>query len=61
MSFGFVKNGGMSAEALVFFKPELAAATLYRRKQAGLLLLPLIPAFAAIRAVAGAATRGLRR
>ena len=28
----------MSAEALVFFKPELAAATLYRRKRAGLLL-----------------------
>ena len=38
LSFGFVKNGGMSAEALVFFKPELAALTLYRRKRAGLLL-----------------------
>jgi threonine aldolase len=38
LSFGFVKNGGMSAEALVFFKPELADATLYRRKRAGLLL-----------------------
>ncbi|BCA60105.1 threonine aldolase family protein [Sphingomonas sp. HMP6] len=38
LSFGFVKNGGMSAEALIFFKPELAAATLYRRKRAGLLL-----------------------
>ena len=38
LSFGFVKNGGMSAECLVFFKPELAAATLYRRKRAGLLL-----------------------
>ncbi|MCW3846368.1 beta-eliminating lyase-related protein [Sphingomonas sp. LB-2] len=37
LSFGFVKNGGMSAEALVFFKPELAAATLIRRKRAGLL------------------------
>lgn len=37
LSFGFVKNGGMSAEALVFFKPELADATLYRRKRAGLL------------------------
>jgi len=37
LSFGFVKNGGMSAEALVFFKPELAEATLYRRKRAGLL------------------------
>lgn len=38
LSFGFVKNGGMSAEALVFFKPGLADATLYRRKRAGLLL-----------------------
>ncbi|MFA6124748.1 MAG: beta-eliminating lyase-related protein [Sphingomonas sp.] len=38
LSFGFIKNGGMSAEALIFFKPELAAATLYRRKRAGLLL-----------------------
>lgn len=38
LSFGFVKNGGMSAEALVFFRPELADATLYRRKRAGLLL-----------------------
>ena len=38
LSFGFVKNGGMIAEALVFFKPELAAATHYRRKRAGLLL-----------------------
>ena len=37
LSFGFVKNGGMSAEALIFFRPELAAATLYRRKRAGLL------------------------
>ncbi|GGB28037.1 L-threonine aldolase [Sphingomonas metalli] len=38
LSFGFVKNGGMSAEALVFFDPDLAAATLRRRKRAGLLL-----------------------
>jgi len=38
LSFGFVKNGGLSAEALIFFKPELAAATLYRRKRAGHLL-----------------------
>ncbi|MFZ5748244.1 MAG: threonine aldolase family protein [Pseudomonadota bacterium] len=38
LSFGFVKNGGMSAEALVFFRPGLADATLYRRKRAGLLL-----------------------
>lgn len=35
LSFGFVKNGGMSAEALIFFRPELAHATLYRRKRAG--------------------------
>lgn len=38
LSFGFVKNGGMSAEALIFFRPKLAEATLYRRKRAGLLL-----------------------
>ncbi|MCW3837187.1 threonine aldolase family protein [Sphingomonas canadensis] len=38
LSFGFVKNGGMNAEALVFFRPELAAPTLVRRKRAGLLL-----------------------
>jgi len=37
LSFGFVKNGGMNAEALVFFKTELADASLYRRKRAGLL------------------------
>lgn len=35
LSFGFVKNGGLSAEALIFFRPELADATLYRRKRAG--------------------------
>ncbi len=38
LSFGFVKNGGMSAEALVFFDPARAAATHYRRKRAGHLL-----------------------
>jgi threonine aldolase len=37
LSFGFVKNGGMNAEALIFFRPELAQATLIRRKRAGLL------------------------
>ena len=37
LSFGFIKNGGMSAEALVFFDPALAEASLYRRKRAGLL------------------------
>ena len=35
LSFGFVKNGGLCAEALIFFRPELAEATLYRRKRAG--------------------------
>jgi len=35
LSFGFVKNGGMSAEALIFFDRELAAETHYRRKRAG--------------------------
>jgi threonine aldolase len=38
LSFGFVKNGGMSAEALIFFRPEFAHATHYRRKRAGHLL-----------------------
>ena len=38
LSFGFVKNGGMSAEALIFFKPELAAEAKVRRKRAGHLL-----------------------
>ncbi|RJF94019.1 threonine aldolase family protein [Sphingomonas cavernae] len=38
LSFGFTKNGGMGAEALVFFKAELAEATHYRRKRAGHLL-----------------------
>jgi threonine aldolase len=38
MSFGFVKNGGMSAEVLIFFSDEHRQATLYRRKRAGHLL-----------------------
>jgi threonine aldolase len=38
LSFGFVKNGGMSTEALVFFKPGLADETLRRRKRSGHLL-----------------------
>lgn len=38
LSFGFVKNGGLSAEALVFFGEEHRQATLYRRKRAGHLL-----------------------
>ena len=35
LSCGFVKNGGMSAEAIVFFDPELAHVARYRRKRAG--------------------------
>lgn len=35
LSFGFVKNGGMNAEAVVFFDPELADQARYRRKRAG--------------------------
>ncbi len=35
LSFGFVKNGGMSAEALVFFNPEQARGFTERRKRAG--------------------------
>jgi threonine aldolase len=38
LSFGCVKNGGMSAEALLFFKPELATGFAERRKRAGHLL-----------------------
>ena len=37
LSLGFVKNGGMGAEALVFFKRGLVEASRYRRKRAGLL------------------------
>ena len=35
LSFGFVKNGGMGAEALVFFDKNLSSETHYRRKRAG--------------------------
>ena len=35
LSFGFVKNGGMSAEAIVFFDPDLADLARWRRKRAG--------------------------
>lgn len=38
LSFGFVKNGGISAEALIFFGDRHRQATLYRRKRAGHLL-----------------------
>jgi threonine aldolase len=35
LSFGAIKNGGLSAEALVFFDEGLAAELPYRRKRAG--------------------------
>lgn len=35
LSFGATKNGAMAAEAVVFFKPELAESFLYRRKRGG--------------------------
>ena len=38
LSFGFVKNGGMSAEALVFFRKDLVEVARMRRKRAGQLL-----------------------
>ena len=38
LSFGFVKNGGMNAEALIFFDPDRAEAVPRLRKRAGHLL-----------------------
>ena len=35
LSFGCIKNGGMGADAVVFFAPELADVARYRRKRAG--------------------------
>lgn len=35
LSFGATKNGALAAEAVVFFKPELAENFQYRRKRAG--------------------------
>ena len=35
LSFGFVKNGGMSAEALVYFRTDLVEVAKIRRKRAG--------------------------
>lgn len=35
LSFGFVKNGGMNAEAIVFFAPGLADIARFRLKRAG--------------------------
>ena len=38
LSFGFVKNGGLNAEALIFFRSELAEEALVLRKRSGHLL-----------------------
>ena len=35
LAFGFIKNGGMSAEAIILFDPEAANHVRYRRKRAG--------------------------
>ena len=35
LAFGFIKNGGMGAEAVVLFDPEAAQQVRYRRKRAG--------------------------
>ena len=35
LSFGFIKNGAMNAEAIVFFDSALADVARYRRKRAG--------------------------
>ncbi|MGE5562346.1 MAG: threonine aldolase family protein [Bacillota bacterium] len=38
LSFGFVKNGGLNAEALILFRSDLAGEIAVRRKRAGHLL-----------------------
>ena len=35
LAFGFIKNGGMGAEAIILFDPEAANQVRYRRKRAG--------------------------
>ncbi len=35
LAFGFIKNGGMGAEAVILFDPEAAGQVRYRRKRAG--------------------------
>lgn len=35
LAFGFIKNGGMGAEAVMLFDPEAAHQVRYRRKRAG--------------------------
>jgi threonine aldolase len=38
LSFGFIKNGGLTAEALILFRTDLADEIAVRRKRAGHLL-----------------------
>jgi threonine aldolase len=38
LSFGATKNGAMAAEAVIFFRPDLARDALFRRKRGGHLL-----------------------
>ncbi|MEO7655023.1 MAG: beta-eliminating lyase-related protein, partial [Sphingomicrobium sp.] len=38
LSFGFIKNGGLNAEALILFRTDLAEEIAVRRKRAGHLL-----------------------
>jgi threonine aldolase len=38
LSFGFIKNGGLSAEAIILFRTELADEIAVRRKRAGHLM-----------------------
>ena len=54
LSFGFVKNGGLNAEALILFRTELADEIAVRRKRAGHLALERA---LSRRAVAGDARR----
>lgn len=37
LSFGFIKNGGMTSEAIVVFREDLAATLPVRRKRAGMM------------------------
>ena len=37
LSFGCIKNGGMSAEAIIVFRPDLALSLPVRRKRAGMM------------------------
>ncbi|WP_448580170.1 threonine aldolase family protein [Thermaurantiacus sp.] len=50
LSFGCIKNGGMSAEAILVFSPELAETLPVRRKRAG--MMPSKGRFAAAQVLA---------